>query len=806
MLFNYFIIAYRNLVKNKTYSLINITGLAIGTLCCLYIMLYVSDQYHYDRHHDGADQIYRITSTLKLPGDYSVIASVSPPTAPAMKRDFAEVQQFTRVIPSLGIKQYLLKYTDKSWYENKVIFVDSTFFDVFKYQFIRGDHAALTEPYSIVLNKSLSDKIFGSEDPLGKKIKLEYSYGQSDYTVQGVVDESLGKSHIQSNIYITMNGGGMGDYARNNDSWAGNNFAYSYVKLNPASDVLALQNKFPAFLTKYGEEQLKNLGMEKQLNLQPVTSIHTTPGYEHEMDKIVNPRLLSILLIIAILIQVIACINFMNLSTARSTNRAKEVGVRKVIGAGKYQLIKQFLIESLVLTLLSVLVALPLLWMIMPYLNQITQADIPLSLVSDYRVWVMTGGLILLTGLVAGSYPAFYLSAFQAIKVLKGNFSNQVSAIGIRKSLVVFQFVLSMLLISGIIVIYSQLNFIKNMDLGFNGQQKLIFTFHTSETRNTSRTFANQLRQLPEIKTVSRANNYLSQFVINDWTFYTSGGNMSTGQNTHFMVTDQYFVEANEIQIAQGRDFRANDSSRILINETLAFKLGIKPETAPGAHVYTQQGDGAALNFEIVGVMKDFNYNSVHAEVQPVAFIFDDQDQYLSNIIANVTAEDYQAVLKKIETIWEQNFAGVPFEYSFLDDEVQKQYESEITLSQIINLFTGMAIFISCLGLFGLAAFSAEQRRKEIGIRKVLGASVTGLTQLLSKDFIKLVAVAIVISTPISWWAMDKWLQSYAYRVTLSWWMFALAGGLAIFIAILTVSSQAIKTVVANPTNSLRSE
>lgn len=272
------------------------------------------------------------------------------------------------------------------------------------------------------------------------------------------------------------------------------------------------------------------------------------------------------------------------------------------------------------------------------------------------------------------------------------------------------------------------------------------------------------------------------------------------------MVTDQYFVEANEIQITQGRDFRANDSSRILINETLANKLGIKLETAPGTHVYTQQGDGEALNFEIVGVMKDFNFNSVHAEVKPVAFIFNDQDQYLSNIIANVTTGDYQAVLKKIETIWVENFAGVPFEYSFLDDEVQKQYESEITLSQIINLFTGMAIFISCLGLFGLAAFSAEQRRKEIGIRKVLGATVAGLMQLLSKDFIKLVALAIIISIPISWWAMDKWLQSYAYRVTISWWMFALAGGLAIFIAMLTVSSQAIHTALANPVKSLRAE
>lgn len=806
MLSNYFIIAFRNLVKNKTFSFINVVGLAVGTLCCLYIMLYVSDQYSYDKHHTDSGSIYRITSTLKLPGDYHVNASVSPPTAPAMKRDFAEVTQFTRVIPSLGIKQYLLKYDEKSWYENKIVFVDSTFFDVFSYHFIRGNTNALTEPFSVVLNKPLADKIFGTVDPVGKKITLEYVYGKNDYTVQGVIDESLGKSHLQANIYITMNGGGMGGYARTNDSWAGNNFAYSYVKLNPKADIAGLQAKLPAFLMKYGQEQLKNLGMEKQLNLQPVTGIHTTTGYEHEMDKIVNPTFLYILILIAVLIQVIACINFMNLSTARSTNRAKEVGVRKVIGAGKFQLIKQFLMESTLLTLLSVLVALPLLWISLPYLNRITHADISLSYISDYRLWAVISGLVILTGLIAGSYPAFYLSAFQAIRVLKGNFSNQVSAVVIRKSLVVFQFVLSILLISGIIVIYSQLNFIKNKDLGFNGDQKLVFTFHTNETRLTSRTFANQLRQVPEIKSVSRANNYLSQFILNDWTFYKSGESMSTGQSAHFLVTDQFFVKTNEIRITHGRDFRLNDSGRVLINETMAQKMGITPEAAPGTLIFTKQGEQAPQSFEIAGVMKDFNYNSLHGDVKPVLFFFDDQDQYLSNIIADVRSSDYQSILKKIETIWQENFAGVPFEYTFLDDEVQKQYESEMTLSQIINLFTGMAILISCLGLFGLAAFSAEQRRKEIGIRKVLGASVAGLTQLLSKDFLKLVIIAIFIAIPISWWAMDKWLQSYAYRVTISWWMFALAGTLAVFIALLTVSSQAIKTAFANPVRSLRTE
>lgn len=807
MLKNYFKTAFRFLLKNKTFSFINIIGLAIGTLCCLYILLYVQQQYSYDKHHPQAENIYRITSSLQLPGDKHVNASCSPPIAPALKNDFAEVEQFTRVVPSLGVSQYLIHYSEKALSEKSVVFVDSTFFNMFSYHFLFGNKSnALNEPYSIVLNKSLSEKIFGDEDPIGKQIELDYSYGKDKYTVQGVVDESLGKSHISANIYITMNGGGMGSYARNNDSWAGNNFAYSYVKLNPTANASTLESKLPAFLHKYGQEQLKALGMEKQLHLQPVTSIHTTMGFEHEMDKIANTSFLYILILIAALIQIIACINFMNLSTASSSIRAKEVGVRKVIGAGKFQLIKQFLTESILLSLAGVLLSIPLLWLLLPYLNQITHTNITLSFISDYRLWLVLAALVIFTGLIAGSYPAFYLSAFKSIKVLKGNFTNQISAAGIRSSLVVFQFVLSVSLIAGIIIIYSQLNFIKNKDIGFEKNQKLIFTFHTPDTRNKSQAFAADLRQLSEIKAVSRANNYLSQPILNDWTFYRPGGDMATGQVAQFMMTDQYFAEANGIKLVSGRDFRLNDSGRVLINETMVKKMGLNAETTIGTIIYSKQPNQEPESFEIVGIMKDFNFNSLHENVKPMLLRFNDKDEYLSNLIVNVNSANHKSLLKKIENIWKKNLPNAPFEYSFLEVEVQKQYESEITLSNIINAFTVIAIFISCLGLFGLATFSAENRRKEIGIRKVLGASVSGITSLLSKDFIKLIVIAIIIATPIAWWAMNKWLQAFAFRITISWWMFAIAGLLAIFIAMLTVSFQAIKAAVANPIKSLRTE
>jgi putative ABC transport system permease protein len=804
---NYFKTTIRNLWKNKTYSFINILGLAIGTLCCLYILLYVQDQYSYDKQHKDANNIYRITTSLTLPGDKHTNATSSPPIAPAMKNDFGEVKQFTRVITTIGVKQHLLRYKEKFLYEKDAVFVDSTFFDVFSYHFITGNPLnALAQPYSIVLQKPIAQKLFGKEDPVGKLIEIDNAYGKHDFTVMGVVDESLGKSHIRANIFITMNSGGMGAYVLNNQMWAGNNFANAYIKLTNNADVAALEKKFPAFLNKYGQQQLKDLGMQKQLHLQRVTSIHTTSGYENEMTKTADPSFLNILLLIALLIQLIACINFMNLSTARASKRAKEVGVRKVIGAGRKDLIRQFLGESFLLSLAAVVIALPLLMIALPYLNKITQADIQLFFLRDYRIWLMLGMLVLVTGLVAGSYPAFYLSAFRAIKVIKGNFSTHASAAGIRRSLVVFQFMLSVILIASIIIIYNQLHYISNKDLGFEKSQRMIFSFYTNDSQSKMPSFIDDLRQLAEVKEVSKSNNYLSQFVFNDNGVYLEGGNMATATDAQNMTTDENFVKANGIRLISGRDFKLYDSGKVLINETLAKRLGLKPETAAGTRLYSQYAPDPPIYVEVIGVMKDFNYSSLHEDVKPFMLKYRPGNEGLINLTVATNSNNYQTLLRKIGAIWHKDLPGTPFEYAFLDAEVQKQYETEITMSRIINSFTLVAIFISCLGLFGLAAFSAEQRNKEIGIRKVLGASVSGIVKLLSTDFLKLVMVAIVIATPIAWWAMNKWLEAFAYRINISWWVFVLAGISAIFIALFTVSFQAIKAAVANPVKSLRTE
>ena len=804
MIKTYIKTAWRFLLKNKTFSFINVFGLAIGTLCCLYILVYVKDQYSYDKHHDGVSRIYRVDRKLITKDGVYTLANSGGFICPAMKRDFPEIEQYTRVVPFIGIDKHLLRYKDHSVYETYPYYVDSTFFEVFSYHFVEGNKSSLMKPYTVVLLKPTADKLFGHVDPVGKTITIDNTQGITDYTVTGVVDESLGKSHLHANVFVTMNSGGNGESTMHNDSWTSNNYISSYVKVRSNTNIALLENKFPAFVNRYAGKELKEAGLGINMYLQPISSIHTTPQMENPGIGIpVSPTFLAILVLIAALIQIIACINFMNLSTARASKRAKEVGVRKVIGADKKDLIRQFLGESFLISLISVMIALPLLIIALPFLNEITQADINLNFLKDFRIWIMLVSLVMVTGLIAGSYPAFYLSAFRVVKVIKGNFTSEISASGIRRSLVVFQFVLSIVLITGIVIIYSQLEYIKNKDLGFDKEQRLIFTFNTGESFKYISGFMDDLRQVAGVKEVSNSSKFLSNPALFSNVFTLPGQRHADAKPASFIVSDEFFVRANGIKLISGRDFRPDDSAKILVNETFMRTTGLSPLKAPG----TKLTDGNSRVWTITGVMKDFNFGSLHKEVEPfMLWMNHKQDGLWANLTVHTATGNYKDLLTKIETVWHRDIPGVPFEYTFLDEQVQKQYESDISMSRIINAFTLIAICISCLGLFGLAAFSAEQRNKEIGIRKVLGASVSGIVELLSKDFLKLVLIAFLIAIPISWWAMNKWLQGFAFRIQISWWMFAIAGFATVLIALFTVSSQAIKAALSNPVKSLRSE
>lgn len=810
MIKNHFITAWRFLWKNKSFSLINITGLTAGTLACLYILLYVYDQKGYDRHHRKAESIYRVTSLLKLPGDKTnQMATCSPPLGPALKNDFAEVDQYTRVVGSIGVSHHLLRYKEHSFFETDAVFVDSTFFDLFSYRFLSGDPAtALRDPYSIVLSAASAEKLFGKNNAVGEFIEIDNAYGKRDFKVTGVVDESLGNTHIKAKLFLTMNSGGMGAYTRSNNSWAGNNFAATYVRLHPHASPAALEIKLPAFLNKYGAQQLQDLGMEKVLNLQPIGTIHTTPGYQAEMSEPVSPLMLDVLMLIAMLIQVIACVNFMNLSTARSSKRAKEVGVRKVMGAGRAGLMKQFIGESALVSGISVAAAVLFLYLALPLLNRITQTEIHLFEGNQRYIWPLLAGMTLLTALLAGSYPAFYLSAFNPVRVIKGNFTSHISSATIRKTLVVFQFALSIILMTGILVIYRQMRFIQTKDLGFEKEQRIVLNFRTGEARKQMEAFRNDLMQYTGIKTISKSNNYPSQFVYNDIPIYLEGGNMKNSKDPKFMQVDEKFTEATGIRLIAGRPFHQNDSGRVLINETLARELNLDMHKAEGTRLFSQftDVDPTPRVFEIAGVIADFNFNSLHHAIEPFMLIFGRDPEELTHLIVATESEDYHQLLAQMESAWKKYLPSIPFDYVFLDDQVQKQYLADLTFSRIIGTFALFAIFISCLGLFGLAAFRAEQSTKEIGIRKVLGASVASVFNLLAKDFLMLVGISFLIAAPIAWWAMQRWLQAFEYRISVSGWILVAAGIATLLIALFTISFQALKAAVANPVKSLRTE
>jgi putative ABC transport system permease protein len=808
MLQSYLKTALRFFQRNRVFSLINILGLTAGTLCCVYIVLYVTDQYSYDKHHDHARDIYRVDQRVtSLDGKFNELLSstVTAPVGPLLKQNIPEIEQVVRVIPFLGVEQHLLHAGDKVFAEKKAVLVDSTFFNVFTYHFVYGNAAsAMVHPMSVVLTKDLAGKLFGAGNPVGKTMTIENLYFKNDYIVQGVVDDGLGKTHLQSNVYISMSGNGLGDEAMQTTSWTRNGYVATYVKLRPGTDTAGLDRKFAEVVHQYGEAQLKKFNTHVELYVQPVTTIHTTTGIKgFDYSPSVSPTFLNVLLLIAFLIQLIACINFMNLSTARASKRAKEVGVRKVMGAGRTDLVRQFLGESFLLSLTGVLLALPVLFLALPYLNGITGASVATNALLDVRVWALLAGIAVCTGVVAGSYPAFYLSAFRVVKVIKGNFSSHISAAGIRRSLVVFQFVLSIALISGIVVIFSQLNFLKNKDLGYDKDQKLIFSILGADPDERVAAFMDELRRVGGVQEVTNASAYLNSPTFFSNNFFLKGQNDADQKSVNFLISDEHYVKVNGIHLVSGRDFEPADSSKVLINETYAKQLGLTPATAIGVHIYDDQHRDA----EIIGVMKDFNYSSLYQNLQGfLIWMQRPHDASWATIILSARTGDYQKLLASIEALWKKYVPGEPFSYTFMDEAVQRQYQAEVSLSHIINAFTLMAILISCLGLFGLAAFSAEQRSKEIGIRKVLGASTAGLASLLSRDFLLLVGIAFVIALPVSWWMMTRWLDNFAYRVELSWWMFAVSGAVSGLIALGTVSFQAIKAARTNPITRLRSE
>lgn len=817
MLKNYIKIALRNLLKNKVFSLINILGLSIGMACCMLILLWVQHELSYDRHHDRPEDLYRVWTTLIFQGEEKDFAGTPTPMGPTLKAEYPEVQTMVRILEPLGESQSMIQLRNSngevmnSFYEDNGYLVDSTFFDLFKYEFIEGNpKTALTEPNTVVLSEEIARKLFPNKSAMGEIIRISNSNGDVDFSVTGIFAEPENPTHIPGRFYMSLYSGDLWGYMRTVTDFAGNNFLKTYIRLKPGTDGQAFEAKLPAFIEKYAAEDLKNAGMGKIQHIQPVTDIHLRSNLEFEFPNQGSISYVYILASIAILTLLIACINFMNLSTARSGTRAAEVGIRKVMGAEKQSLIRQFIGESVFISLLSLLIAIVTVEVFLPTFNRLTGKE--LSLLSEPSGLLWFVGIALLTGLLAGSYPAFYLSSFNPTTVLKGKLTNSLSATALRRGLVVFQFIISIVLIVASLFINQQMDYLQNRDLGFEKEQQVVLPLRSINAKRNAQTLKEEILRNAQINSATLASTHPGIPVPYDLPLFAEGQTNNDANVVRVNHTDYDFAKTMGIDLVAGRffsrDFPADSVNRIVVNEAAVESFGYNsPEEIIGKPLFIEFS-GNRFTLEAIGVMKDFNFESLHKEVTPYGILLSTNNFAVppGYLIVNTAQGNISSTLSTLESTWKNINSGEPYEYSFLDEEFQKNYEAEQRISSIIWYFTFIAIFISCLGLFGLAAFTAERRMKEIGIRKVLGASVANILMLLSKEFVFLVLVAFLIATPIAWYGANRWLETFAYRIDVQWWVFAVAGVMALAIAIFTISFQAVRAAVDNPIDSLRSE
>jgi putative ABC transport system permease protein len=783
---NYLKTALRFFANNKGFSLLNIAGLSIGTMCCIYMLLYVRGQYSYDRYFSDAGRIYRVTSSLPAGhATWRPQATTPPSLALALEKEFPHLLTSTRVIPTVGSEEHFLSAGPGTTSTEDAYMVDSNFFQLFDFHFAAGRaDSALALPHSIVLLKTVAATLFGKEDPQGREVWVQNGYGNNRFVVGGIIDESRGRSSIHADLFIRINPDAYGNGVLQDSHWSGRYFAYTFIKMNPAWS---------------GKDIDKRL--TGGLHLQPISRMHTTDGYDSEMGRTVSGVFLAILIGLAALIQLIACINFMNLATARASRRAKEVGVRKVVGADSKGLIIQFLLESFLLSLAAVLIVLPLLIVIFPWLNKATGADIPQTVFAEPAVGCLLVAIAVFTGMLAGSYPAFYLSAFQTTKVIKGDLGSPIAGAGLRRSLVIFQFALSIVLIVCMLVIRRQLDFIRNKDLGFYRDGQIVFSFGTYGARRTANYFATAIRELPEVRDACLTDNYPGALSYQSTRIYLKDTDPAMAARINTVSSDEHFLKTMGIPLVSGRDLTYNDTGSVIINQSMAQRLGLEPGNAPGRRLLGWDGG----RYTIAGVMKDFNYQSLHETVSPFMVVYRPTGAAgFDHLIVSAASTQYSTLLSKMDVIWKQRVFVGPFSPVFLTDKIQLLYKTEIILSRIIESFSVMAILISCLGLFGLAAFNAEQRTREIGIRKVMGASVAGIVRLLTRDFLKLISISFLVAAPISWWVMNKWLGVFIYHIDIPWWTFGVAGGATILIGMTVVCLQVRRAAVVNPVESLR--
>ncbi len=817
MLKNYFKIAWRNVMKNKVFSFINIIGLSVGLTCCMMITLYILNETGCDDYQKNAANIYQLGTEFIGLGNFQKMPNTPAAMGETMKAVLPDIEQTTRLAPLYSEDKTLLQYNEKngelkSFYETKGFLADSTFFRMFTYNFIEGNPTtALSNPNTIVLSEEIAKKMFGNQPALNKVIHVSSSTnGDHDFLVTGVFKPINKPSHIDARFFMSMMGGDVADFIkRQQGDLATNNLYFTYLQLKPGSDQKKLEAKFPAFIEQYAGKKLQAVGFNKRQFLVPLKKVHLDEDVKNNITAGGSITYLYILGSIALFTLIIACINFMNLATARSSKRSSEVGIRKVLGAEKKSLVMQFLSESVLMSVLAFILAILFTELLLPAFNSVSGKTLFLTF-SDI---LMIAGFFLLsviTGLIAGSYPAFYLSSFKPVKVLKGKFSNSFSAVALRKGLVVFQFIISVVLIVSSVVIANQMQYLRSADLGFDKDQQIVIPLRSNKAKNMYAAFKDELLKQTVVKNVGASLYYPGIANIADNIFYKDGENMQQAKDVKMNYIDTRYLQTLNIKPLYGRlyadDYYAQDTTgTIVLNETAVKTIGFKnAQQAVNQKLHTTF-NGNTYNFNIIGVVKDFHFEDLHLPIGPYGFQLNNPPLF-NYMVVHIKPGNISVALQTIQNAWHSLNAGEPFDYSFLDKDFQKNYDAENRLSAIVGEFTVIAILISCLGLFGLATFSAEQRIKEIGVRKVFGASITSVVALLSKDFLKLVGIAVIIASPIAWFIMNKWLQSFAYRTNISWFVFVITTLAALLIALFTISFQAIRAAISNPVKSLRTE
>jgi putative ABC transport system permease protein len=805
--------AYRNLLKNKGFTILNVVGLALGLATCMLIVFYVSDELSYDRYNIHADRIFRLNEDVNFGGTLNSYAISPAPMAAALKNDFPEIEETVRFWNKGGNRVKKDNQNISEW----MVYADPSIFSIFTLPMISGNpSAALTEPHSVVITERMVKKYFAKssviyDDILGKTLIINDSI---PYKVTGVIKDMPRQSHFHFDFFLSMSS----LEASLDKNFLSNNFN-TYVLLKPGTDYKKLESKFADFFRKRVGPQLEtvlHLSVDKfetsgnyfRMSLTPLKEIHLRSSRQEEMAPNGNMQYVSIFTTVALFILLIACINFMNLSTARSSMRAREVGVRKVLGSTRKYLIAQFLTESTMITLLAVMIAFFSAWLFLPLFNHISGKE--LTVTPRLVGWIapVLLAITIVVGCVAGVYPALILSGFQPIDVLKGKLAVGFKEGTLRRFLVVFQFAISIFLIIGTLVIYSQLKYIQNKNLGYNRNHVLVLNNLWTRPNGVAKTLEQQVMQIKGVKSAGLSQALPTWNYGSTRTFFKDKViDQKRSLVSRDWGVDEAYIPTLGIKMAAGRNFSKDmltDSSGLVINEAAANLLGYTdplnqtlylPEDAPGNPMKA---------YHIIGIMKDFNFRSLRENVTPLTFL---QKQKSNALSIRFETTDIPLLLSQIKGKWKEIYPNQPFEYSFLEEDFEASYLAEQRTGSISIAFTVLAVVVACIGLFGLAAYAAEQRSKEIGIRKVLGATAFNIVNLLSREFIVLVLFSIVVASPVAWWFMQTWfLQGFVYRQNIQWWAFACAGLIAILIAFATISFQSIKAALSNPVNSLRSE